>query len=91
MENSSKGIFEWIRRERGTKVLVDMGKLQQCTSALLGVMVRVWKSVSPKGGVLAFCNVNEDVSEVLKQTRLDSLWTVYSTREAATSALSASS
>lgn len=87
MEAASKAIFDSIRRDPDAKILVDMGRLRYCGSALLGIILRVWKSVSPRSGVLAFCHVNPEVAEILKQTRLDTLWTIYPTREAATEAL----
>ena len=87
MEAASKAIFESIQRDPGAKILVDMGRLRYCGSALFGIILRVWKSVSPRSGVLAFCNVNPDVAEILRQTRLDTLWTIYPSREAATAAL----
>jgi anti-anti-sigma factor len=86
VERASKAIFESIGRERHTKVLVDMGRLRYCGSAMLALLLRVWKSVSP-GGVLAFCNVNSEVASVLHQTKLDTLWAMYSTREEARAAL----
>ena len=83
LEEASRVIFEVLRREPNAKVLVDMGKLHVCGSALLGLMVRMWRSVSPHSGVLAFCNINDDIATVFKQTRLDTLWAIYSSREAA--------
>ena len=83
MERASKVIFEIIRKEPGVKILVDMSRLTQCGSALLGIMLRVWKTVSPQNGVLAFCNVNGEVAGILQQTRLDTLWAIYPNREAA--------
>jgi anti-sigma B factor antagonist len=83
MENASKMIFEFIRNEPAVKILVDMSRLGQCGSALLGIMLRVWKTVSPQNGVLAFCNVNSEVADILQQTRLDTLWAIYPNREAA--------
>lgn len=90
IEDASKGIFESIQRDHRVKVLVDMGRLRTCTSALLGLMIRVWKTVSPESGVLAFCNVNDDINNILRQTKLDTLWAIYSSREAARAALGAS-
>ena len=80
MEAASTAIFESIQRDPDAKVIVDMGRLRYCGSALLGVILRVWKSVSPRSGVLTFCNVNEEVGEILKHTRLDTLWKIYPTR-----------
>ena len=88
VEQASTGIFASLSRDPGARILVDMGKLHYCGSALLGLMLRVWKSVSPQGGVLAFCNLHEDVARVLKQTRLDTVWTVYPDRASALAALS---
>src|SRR5262245_10534454 len=83
MERASKVIFEFIRNEPAVKILVDMSRLTHCGSALLGIMLRVWKTVSPQNGVLAFCNVNSEVADLLQQTRLDTLWAIYPNREAA--------
>jgi anti-anti-sigma factor len=87
MEDASKVIFEIIRREPTVKILVDMSRLRQCGSALLGIMLRVWKTVSPQSGVLAFCNVNAEVADTLQQTRLDTLWAIYPNRDAAFAAM----
>ena len=87
MEAASKAIFESMQRDPDAKILVDMGRLRYCGSALLGIILRVWKSVSPRSGVLAFCNVNAEVAGILRQTRLDTLWAIYPTREAATAAM----
>jgi anti-anti-sigma factor len=89
MEDASKMIFEIIRNEPAVRILVDMSRLRQCGSALLGIMLRVWKTVSPQNGVLAFCCVNADVAEILQQTRLDTLWAIYPNREAAFASLGA--
>jgi anti-anti-sigma factor len=87
MEDASKVIFEIIRREPAVKILVDMSRLEQCGSALLGIMLRVWKTVSPQSGVLAFCSVSSEVADTLQQTRLDTLWAIYPSREAAYAAM----
>jgi anti-anti-sigma factor len=87
MEDASKMIFEIIQREPTVKILVDMSRLGQCGSALLGIMLRVWKTVSPQSGVLAFCNVSSEVTDILQQTRLDTLWAIYPNREAAYAAM----
>ncbi len=87
MEVASKCIFEAMRDDNSARVLVDMSRVNQCGSALLGIMLKVWKSVCPKSGALVFCNVSSDVADVLKMTRLDTLWAIYPSREAAFSAL----
>ena len=87
MEDASKVIFESMPKDQPGRILVDMGRLRQCGSALLGIMLRVWRSVSHQKGVLAFCNVNEEVATILQQTRLDTLWAIYPNREAAFAAM----
>ncbi len=87
VEQASQGVFELLGQEPGARVLVDMSKVRYCGSALLAVMVRVWKSVSPRGGILAFCNVGTELASVLSHTRLDTLWSIYPSREAAYAAL----
>jgi anti-anti-sigma factor len=87
MEDASKKIFEILSREPTGRILIDMSRLRQCGSALLGIMLRVWKTVSPRNGVLAFCSVNQEVAHILQQTRLDTLWAIYPNREAAYAAM----
>jgi anti-anti-sigma factor len=87
LEEASQRVFRSVSFGPGAKVLVDMSRIHYCGSAFLGLMLRVWKSVSPANGVLAFCNVSEDVAAVLRQTRLDTLWVVYASREAAYAAM----
>jgi anti-sigma B factor antagonist len=87
MEDASKLIFEALPTDGPKRVLVDMGRLRQCGSALLGIMLRVWRTVSPQNGMLAFCNVNEEVSTILQQTRLNTLWAIYPNRDAAIAAM----
>jgi anti-anti-sigma factor len=87
MEQASKAIFETLSRGPGARVLVDMGKLRYCGSILLALMLRIWKSISPQNGVLVFCNVSDEVADILRHTRLDTLWAVYPDRSSALAAL----
>ena len=89
VEQASKAIFfELLSVGSGSKVLVDMSNVRFCGSSMLSFMVRVWRSLHSQRGTLALCNVSPDVAGVLKQTRLDTLWPTFASREEAYTGLS---
>ena len=51
--------------------------------ASLGFFVKLWKRIRKVDGSMAFCNVSAHEQEVLRVTRLDTLWPVCTSREQA--------
>ena len=49
----------------------------------LGFFVKLWKRIRKVDGSMAFCNVSAHEQEVLRVTRLDTLWPVCTSREQA--------
>lgn len=66
-----------------THLLLDLTRSSYFGTAMLGGMVKVWKKVSQGGGQMLLCNVSEGIQEVLKLTKLHTLWPVFSDRETA--------
>jgi anti-anti-sigma factor len=64
-------------------VVMDFGRTAFFGSSALAFFVRLWKTVSARQGRLAFCNLSPEEREVLKHTRLDTLWPVCGSREEA--------
>ena len=56
-------------------------------SVFLALLLRCHKLVKSRGGELALCGVNEMARELLRVTSLDTLWTIYDSREKALTAL----
>ncbi len=50
-------------------------------STALGFFLKLWKRIRSVDGKMAFCNVSPYEQEVLRLTRLDTLWPICGTRE----------
>jgi anti-anti-sigma factor len=64
-------------------ILLDFEGTDYYGSTALGLFLKLWKRVRSLDGNMAFCNVSEHEREVLRLTRLDSLWPICGTREEA--------
>jgi anti-anti-sigma factor len=70
-------------------VVVDFVRMDYCGSTALGYFVALRKAVGARGGRLAFCNVSEHEREIMRVARLDTLWSICTTREEAVAAVTA--
>jgi anti-anti-sigma factor len=66
-----------------TNLVIDLGSGEYLGTAMLGAVVKLWKRVSQRGGRLALCNVSENVTQVLRVTKLHAIWPIYGTRDQA--------
>jgi anti-anti-sigma factor len=64
-------------------LLLDLRHTTFIGSSFLGVLVRAWKRLRDRQGRMALCHANQMCSEVLHASKLDTIWEVYPTREAA--------
>jgi anti-sigma B factor antagonist len=71
-------------------LLLDLSQTGYIGSRFVEVLVRVWRRLKQRGGVLALCGVQPFCLEVLKVTRLDQIWSVYPSRREAMDALETS-
>jgi anti-anti-sigma factor len=82
---------EALMREAGEadppRLVVDLGEMEYVGSAFLELLVRAWKRLKPRGGLMALCEAQPFCIEVLESTRLDSLWPAYPSRDEAVAAL----
>ncbi len=68
-------------------LLVDLSKTNYISSSFLEALVRAWKRVKDRQGVMALCGVEPFCLEVLEVTRLNTLWKMYPTRAEGVAAL----
>ena len=68
-------------------LLLDLGDTTFIGSGFLGVLVRAWKRIRDRKGRMALCRVNPLCGEVLRASKLDTIWEIYSTRDEAQRAL----
>ena len=69
-------------------VVLDLAKAPYCGSTALGFFVKLWKRARSQGGYMALCNVSPEERKILELTRLDTLWTTFTSREEAIRAVS---
>ncbi len=69
-------------------LLVDLSGVNFIASNFLEILVRAWKRIKQRDGVMALCGVTPFCAEVLKITRLNSLWAAFPNRAEAVAQLS---
>lgn len=76
IETAAAEVLGQITGDGGPNVVVDFSKIKFCGSTALGFFARLFKKTRCRGGEMAVCNVSPDEREVLRVTRLDTLWAV---------------
>ncbi|MBI5365863.1 MAG: STAS domain-containing protein [Planctomycetes bacterium] len=67
------------------KLVIDFGKVDYLSSAVLGKIVAVHKKLASEQGQLRLCNVRPSIREVFKITNLDKVVEIHPNRDAAVS------
>jgi anti-anti-sigma factor len=70
-------------------MVVDLQRSHYFGTAMLGGIVRLWKRVCTHGGHMALCNVDDDLLNVLRFTKLHMVWPIYGDRQEALDAVHA--
>lgn len=64
-------------------IIVDLSPLKYMGSAMVALIVRIWKAVNGRNGRMVVVNDNGIVQEVLRIAGLEKVWTIVPTREEA--------
>jgi anti-anti-sigma factor len=64
-------------------IVLDFAETEYFGSDVLSVLLRIWKRVCAARGRMALCNISLHEQEILRLTRLDTLWQVCSSRNEA--------
>ena len=80
-------LLDLLKQNPSTSLVIDLGLGDYLGTAILGAVVKLWKRVSQTGGRLALCNVSGNVREVLRVTKLQTVWPIYDNRDQALAAL----
>lgn len=67
-------ILTAVRSAEVSRLLVDLGRVTILTSAGIGTLVRLHKAVSAQHGRLVVYGLSDDISDLLKLTRIDRLF-----------------
>lgn len=70
--------------EKGArKFLIDFRETGYIDSSGVSVLVHVWNRIQEQGGALWIANLNEDLRSLFELTRLDAVFEIADSREAA--------
>ena len=58
-------------------MIIDLSKTSYIGSMFVELLVRTWKRLAERGGRLALCGLHPFCAEVLKISRLDTLWLLF--------------
>ena len=85
--HETEDILNLINTSASINLVIDLARGDYLGTAMLGAVVKLWKRVSQRGGRLALCNVSENILQVLRITKLHTIWPIYGTREQALAAV----
>lgn len=80
-------ILEKLNSMQTPAFLIDLSSLSYMGSAMVALIVRVWKSIRERNGRMVVVNQHEMVFEVMKLAGLHNVWTIVGTRDEAVRAL----
>ena len=76
-------INELIDQQSRPRLLLDFGTVEHLSSAALGMLINVNNRIREKNGELRLCDIKRQILEVFAITKLDKLFRIYPTRQAA--------
>jgi anti-anti-sigma factor len=65
-----------IEKNKDSQMLLDFVNVKSMTSAMLGLLVRIQKKVSERGGQLKLCNVDPSIRKVFEITQLTKVFDI---------------
>lgn len=66
-----------------SKVLVDLGKVTYINSTAIGILMSTYATYARRGWRIVVCGLNKEVHAVFAITRMNQVYEVFDTREAA--------
>lgn len=65
------------------KVVLDLSRLQHCSSMALNGLIDLDDSIQAAGGALRLCGLNAEIAEIFAITRLDQRFSIAKDKQAA--------
>ncbi len=87
VQQLGKELDELVEKQYMIKMVIDFSKIKFLSSAVLGKLISLNKKITAQKGRLAFCNINPEIMQVFKITRLDKLIPICDDEEAAIKAV----
>lgn len=86
-EEAATLIMEPFRHQENPLVVFDLSRVDYFGSMFLALLLRCWKLVQARGGMMALAGVSPRAKELLRMTSLDIVWPIYASRREAMEAL----
>ena len=86
-EHAAGMIIEQFRHQENPLVVFDLTLVDYFGSMFLALLLRCWKLVQARGGMMALAGVSTRAKELLRLTSLDMVWPIYASRQEAMEAL----
>jgi anti-sigma B factor antagonist len=83
IETQGADLLRMIGEDDVRNIVIDFHKTDYYGSTALSFFVKLWKRVRAREGKMVFCNVSAHEFEILELTKLDTLWSMYGSREEA--------
>jgi anti-anti-sigma factor len=80
IESEASSLLDLLNDSPARNVVLDFCRTDYFGSAALRFFLRLSKSVRLRNGRLALCNISQHEQEILKLTKLDSLWAICPSR-----------
>ena len=77
------GLGGYIKFEGGRKIVLDLSNVEYLSSAGVGILVGLLKRSKSGGGAFKLCSLQEPIRELFDLLRLNSIFEVYPTVDAA--------
>ena len=68
---------------RAHRLVIDMSKVAMLASAGIGSLISIHQACHKAGGRLVVCNIDQQIGQMLKLTRMDKMLNIEPTREQA--------
>jgi anti-sigma B factor antagonist len=81
-------LSELVEAQPEPRLILDFRRVEHLSSAALGVLITLNKQVTERQGQLALASIQPQIYEVFKITRLNKLFNIHNTTDAAVQALS---
>ena len=83
LEEVQQALSNLARQQPGLDLLVDLGNVQFLSSAAIGMLGMLHRKTWGAKGRMKICSIRPEVMQVLKLTRLDSVFDIHASRDEA--------
>jgi anti-anti-sigma factor len=83
IESATGWVLDALNESGAPNIVIDLRGTDYFGTTAISFFLKLWKRVRGRKGRMVFCNVSEHEKELLKLTKLESLWAIARSREEA--------